>query len=232
MDWNKLGCYFWNGGPNLGDGPLNAFLLPKLFPRLSINHKTPEALLIGIGSILGHRCHMPEEQRNLPWIVYGAGYQYNDLDIPEGTQYFAVRGKKTAELCGCDCAMGDPAILLPTYLPRTVNSSPGKVETIWKWDNFIPWNITTRSDNLVHWLENVLWPSEKIVSDSLHAAIFADVYGIPWKPMRWEFKWEDHFSSVGINYAPTDFTLSDRTLLSQCQNQLEEAKKKLIASLH
>ncbi|MEQ1558897.1 MAG: polysaccharide pyruvyl transferase family protein [Methyloglobulus sp.] len=91
--------------------------------------------------------------------------------------------------------------------------------------------FTTRTeDNILQWL-NKLWSCEKIETESLHAAILADAYGIPWKPLarKWGLKWHDHFSMLGITEKPKDYILSDRKILKNRISQLAEKQDKLIS---
>jgi hypothetical protein len=65
-----------------------------------------------------------------------------------------------------------------------------------------------------------IWACERIETDAFHVAVAADAYGIPWRPLRWEFKWQDHFAMLGIAERPRDFALSDRALLAEAQATL------------
>lgn len=231
--WDRIGFYSWKGGDNFGDAPLNDYLVPRLLPKLQlIPSHSPQAILMCIGSILGHRSQLPLAWRQLPWIVFGSGFQYETLDIPQGSRFFALRGAKTQELCHAgDCALADPAILLPLFLPRDVEAVPGSVATIMKWnwqgvENNTLYSTRTGGD-VTGWLRR-MWQFERIETDSLHAAIVADAYGIAWKPLRWEFKWADHFEQMGIMARPNEFVLSDRALLARKQQELERARLRMI----
>jgi succinoglycan biosynthesis protein ExoV len=61
---------------------------------------------------------------------------------------------------------------------------------------------------------------ERIETDAFHVAVAADAYGIPWRPLRWEFKWQDHFGMLGIPSRPADFVVSDRALVAEAQSTL------------
>lgn len=248
---------YWTGD-NLGDHPLNNFLLPKIFPDLHQNVSHPKYILLGCGSILGTRsCCMSSYELSLPLLVYGSGYQYGKVEaFPDGSKVFCVRGKYTCENFGLEksCAVADPAVMLPQILPRDVESTAGKLariymwkheryRTLWKPSYWKPRYLkgtfiqkareanqrssetgfadvfTARTQgNLIGWLRR-LWSCEKIETEAMHPAIVADAYGIPWKPLKWEQKWQDHFSMLGINEQPKDFILSDRKKLEQ-QTQL------------
>jgi succinoglycan biosynthesis protein ExoV len=97
------------------------------------------------------------------------------------------------------------------------------------------WNIlpnvisfTARTENnIIEWLRR-LWSCERIVTEALHPAIVADAYGIPWKPLRWEPKWVDHFDMLGITKQPRTFALSNRELLEQRIKSLLDRREELI----
>ncbi|WP_107667628.1 polysaccharide pyruvyl transferase family protein [Cyanothece sp. BG0011] len=236
------------GHQNLGDEPLNVFLLPKLFSALSLQIENPHYILLGIGSLLGIRSScMKSNELDLPLIVFGSGYQYGKVTpIPEKSKVICVRGSATCKAYGLDEMYGvaDPGILLPKYISRDVSAVPGKSARIYRWsyglDNHKSFYnesstsqavkfqfinsfrslrhfqfsdiFSTRTDEgILPWLRK-LWSCEKIETESLHAAILADAYGIPWKPLgrRWGFKWHDHFSMLGITEKPRDYILTDR----------------------
>lgn len=236
---------YWTGD-NLGDRPLNDFLLPKLFPQLS-QVSQPKYILLGFGSLLGCRsCCMSSDEVKLPLLIYGSGYQYGQVEpLPEGSKVFCVRGKYTCKTFDLDDsrAVADPAILLPQVLTRDVKSIPDKVGRIYAWkhrryktsgklrhfktlkqkfketkkrwseDNCTVYTARTHGD-FVGWMRQ-LWSCDKIETEAMHPAIIADAYGIPWKPLKWEQKWQDHFSMLGIAEKPHDFVLSDRRKLAE-----------------
>jgi succinoglycan biosynthesis protein ExoV len=65
-----------------------------------------------------------------------------------------------------------------------------------------------------------IWSCERIETDAFHVAVAADAYGIPWRPLRWEFKWQDHFAMLGLAGRPQGFVVSDRTLVAEAQATL------------
>lgn len=243
--WQRI-IPFWYPGDNFGDQPINEFLLPCLFPGLkpqnAMNYTGNDKsyVLSGIGSILGLRkaCKVPE----LPVFVFGSGFQYgHPHQLPKGSVVFCVRGKYTCKAMKIDpaLAVADPAILLTDFVKRDVKSIKGRHGTIMKHDYFqkhiydcdepiFSSRVSGKllGNDIVRWLR-YLWACEKVSCDALHAAIVADAYGIPWKPLRWEQKWADHFGMLGINDRPTDFVISDRDLLDNALKQLRRQSKKL-----
>lgn len=258
-------------GDNLGDGPLNIFLLFKLFPNLNRNAENPRYYLLGIGSILGTYRRFNGVDKELPVLVYGSGFQYGSPQrLPRESRIFCVRGRYTCQMCSVDekLAAADPGILMPYFLNRQVDCIPGRVGRFYKWNYgaiHIPdsnvkalaiqsvrllqyarlhvnsllraelgslWGgrilYTSRTHGDLFGLIRHIWLCEKIESDSLHVAVIADAYGIPWRPLRWEPKWEDHFSMLGIDRKPETFVLSDRKLLQQKITFLLEKRDELI----
>ena len=252
---------FWTGD-NLGDHPLNHFLLPKLFPELQQKVSNPKYILLGCGSILGARgCCMSSDELSLPLLVYGSGYQYGQAEpLPDGSKVFCVRGNYTCENFGLDksCAVADPSILLPQILTRDVSSTKGKLARIYTWKHgryqikrtlrhpkgtlrqkvreankrasetgFSDVFTARTHGDFIGWLRK-LWSCEKIETEAMHPAIIADAYGIPWKPLKWEQKWQDHFSMLGINEKPEDFVLSDRKKLAERIQLLMQKRNEMI----
>lgn len=214
----RVGLY-WFPRNNLGD-VLNATMVAQTFPQARpMLDPNIDAVLLGVGSVLGVRSQF-DHHRGLPRIVWGTGYQYESpRPLPEGSKVYCVRGSFTCEryhLHGSK-AVADPGILMPFTWPRTVQ--PDKSEcTVYKWDykeelGEDEFTSAVDAEGVELWLAR-LWRYERVVTDSLHAAIAADAYGIPWRPMRWEPKWLDHFTQLGIPNRPTDFALSSRELLS------------------
>lgn len=275
--WDKVAARWWHSidadfqspmcrwsRQNFGDEPLNRVLLSKLFPNLNQEANHPKYILLGIGSILGMRssCMRPNET-NLPLLVYGSGYQYGEPSLlPEDSKVFCVRGNYTCETFGFDksCAVADPAILLPKFFPRDVQSIAGRTARIYRWSHGLnskemgeSLNLTTlrlkfwdtcrsisdtrfsdiftarTEGDFAGWLRR-LWSCERIETESLHAAIVADAYGIPWRPLmrRWHRKWNDHFSMLGIEEKPRTFTLSNRKKMDEKAEILMQRREDLI----
>ena len=208
-------------GDNFGDRPLNDWLAPRAFPGLG-PAAGGERVLMFVGSILGHRHKMPPAWRPLPWTVFGSGWQpgYGPLDLPDDVRPVAVRGRLTWDALtaarpglrdGGTPAFGDPAFLLPRHLPRDVSRGSGTL-TVRKWTYDGPegeWVTTTRTGgDVAGWVRRLL-RAGRVVTDSLHAAIVAHAYGVPWTPMRWELKWADAFGEVGVRERPTGFVVPD-----------------------
>jgi len=216
------------GVDNLGDKPLNEFLLPRLFSE--ILGLEGEWSILGMGSILGM---LKEEDCDRKLLVWSSGFQYDGGTRPRNAKYFCVRGEYTCKALGLDSslAVADGSILMPMFLPRDREPSE-KLGIVMKyvWEGpQSEWLWTTKVGDLgiVGWMRK-LWSFENILTDSLHAAILADAYGIPWRPMRWEPKWEDHFKQLGMSRGREFLSFSSRDLMLQRQRELMQAAENLV----
>lgn len=201
--------------PNFGDD-LNFWFWDALIPDLVA---TPtDALFVGIGSVLG---------RSLPpapmTIVMGSGAGYASL--PEGFggpawRIYGVRGPLSARLCGLgrDKILADPAILLPKILPAPADDGPRPVRFVphLKSAGRSPWaDICAKAG--VELLDprgeakdvvRALASSKLVLAESMHAAIIADAYRVPWIPL-WStreislFKWLDWSLALGASVQPS-----------------------------
>jgi hypothetical protein len=213
----KVGLW-WYPIPNVGD-ILNPLMLPRVFPALVLDTEAPvDRVLLGIGSVLGIKAQH-QHRSAVPRIVWGTGFQYETpRPLPAGSEFKCVRGFFTCERYGLNPTLGvaDPAILTPFHWPKTTQATKTTGRFL-RWDAEAPTDPdthTTRVEQagLEGWLEK-LWSYQRVECDSFHAAVLADAYGIPWKPLRWEPKWLDHFKQLGITQKPADFVLSDRERL-------------------
>lgn len=222
-------CPFWRNLDNLGDRPLNAWLLPRLFPGLGAYHDSAaKRLLYGIGSLLGNEramADLPGGQVALPRLVFSTG-AYHAERLLRDSIILCVRGRFTCDMIGVDHrhAVADGAILLLDYLPiqPVVDHDQATVEKC-EWtgaetqDHF-----STRTGCDFAGFVRHLLSFRRIKTHSMHAAIIADAYGVPWFPLRWEAKWADHFEQLGIRGRPATFTLSPRSALAERRAQLWE----------
>lgn len=253
---------------NFGDGPLNRFLLPQLFPHLPSEVADPSCCLLGIGSLLGVWRGLSAIRAGARLLVFGSGFQYGaPAPLPEDSRVFCVRGRLSAQALGLPDATGvaDPGVLLPRFLPRDRDPCTGRSGRFHKWNYGVvsppsaapmpltraayragqrlrlAWSERRGADSaglavhasrtggdLLGFLRRV-WSCERIETDAFHVAIAADAYGIPWRPLRWEFKWQDHFSMFGIASRPNRFVLSERSAIERAQDLLLERRDALAA---
>lgn len=210
-------CYIPGG--NFGDD-LNLELWPKIFPNISREDSRFE--IYGIGTLLGAKHSLKKK------IVLGSGLDAaSSASRAKNFEYYWVRGKLTANALGIseDLALGDPAILWPN-LHNVEPTGGGAIGLIphWKtWESY-DWKKVAASIGLQAIspkqppkavLDQILKCS-KIITESLHGAIFADAIGVPWAACvlahRFnKYKWEDWLTTID---RPFSALISDRPLVN------------------
>ena len=193
-------------GGNFGDD-LNLELWPALFPGIRETH--PDVRFYGIGTILGGR------QPDGPKVVLGSGLGYRGKARPNAERrVYWVRGPRSADCLGLPASfgLGDPALLWDG-LDRRRAPVAGRVglvphfRSIERYD----WAGTAREAGL-HCIDPRQAPAavaheiatcERVLSESLHGAIFCDAIGVAWRPIvlarRFnDFKWRDWLDGLGI----------------------------------
>lgn len=206
-------------GKNVGDA-INPVIF-KRFLGCEPSGADDGVNLLGIGSVIGLKAGLSGRK-----VVFSSGWAddaecYGLLPKLGGDwDIRCVRGPLTAEALGLSesVAVVDGAYLIEKIWRRSALSVLGRV-------GFIPHH---RSLDFYDWagicdeagvefldvrLEpklfmERLWRCERVVTEAMHGAIFADAYGIPWLAIRLyghinEFKWRDWWASVGI--APKSF---------------------------
>ncbi|GAB3359075.1 polysaccharide pyruvyl transferase family protein [Lysobacter tyrosinilyticus] len=191
---------------NFGDD-LNVELWPALFPDLEAKH--PELWLYGIGTILGGT--RPDETK----IVLGSGTGYRgDPKLDDSWRVYWVRGPGTAKKCGLDPALGlGDAAVLWAPLQRTLAPVAGRIGLIphhKSYDGY-DWDTLARAAGLYpidprqspQAVADAIASCERVLTESLHGAIFADTLGVPWRALvlarRFnEFKWQDWLDTLGM----------------------------------
>lgn len=204
----NLGLHFYNLD-NYGDKPANMYLMPKLFTfgGIPTTHK-----VVGLGSILFGTLSKIKE----PLIICGTGYQYSSpYKVQSKDIVLFVRGEYTCENIGIDKrhACGDAILQLTFDRPEQRFDEC----TVFKHDHKPSYKahvFTANTSDFAGFTRTIL-QYRRIVSDAFHVAAVADLFGIPWRPLRWEPKWAEHFRILGISEMPKDFTLSDRGTLRQ-----------------
>jgi succinoglycan biosynthesis protein ExoV len=201
---------------NFGD-ELNRWLWPNLLPEV-LSNADSDVLFVGIGTVL---------DRNLPaarvTVVFGTGTGYTppprDISTHRARwRIYGVRGPLTARVLKLDkrSAMTDPAILLAT-LPEFKGLDRRGVLFIphWKSVRYGDWQGICKtlgiefvdpcqdSKSVVRRIAS----AEKVIAESMHAAIIADAFRVPWIPVALSreispFKWVDWASSLNVDYRP------------------------------
>lgn len=185
----------------------------------------PDRTLFGIGTILGTKIL----RRHDKVLVCGSGSGYGGLGPvdPGRVRISWVRGPLTARLLGLDdsVAITDPASLL-TIMPEFASLPRGGNGTI-----FIPhrataqlainWDRIGRMCNLRVVLPNQdakevirkIIGADLVVTESMHGAIMADAFRIPWVPIKIsnefnDHKWNDWAAGLGLTInAPESLAL-------------------------
>jgi len=176
----------------------------SIYPLFSQKKK----VLLAIGSILSWG--------NEFCVYWGCGFM-KKTDTFSGGQVLAVRGycskKKLENEYKIQCnVVGDPALLLPLVLKTAVNQCY-EFGVIPHYSEYDQVSSEIRNKNVicmrsvdVEDVVNQIRSCKYILSSSLHGLIIAHAYGIPalWAHMSRvivdPFKYEDYFSSVGIEY--------------------------------
>jgi succinoglycan biosynthesis protein ExoV len=207
--------YYWQSRQgNFGDD-LNLWLWPALMPGAW--SQEDGVVFLGVGSILNNR--VPDGRLR---VVFGSGVGYHDLPADyrgPGWRIYCVRGPLSAEILDLskELAICDSAILLRTVLrPNTIERAP--VVFVPHWSSMLVgrWQeacqlagigfIDPRGDSRA--VVASLATARLVIAESMHAAIIADAFRVPWvpalaSPTISSFKWQDWCQSLGIDYAPT-----------------------------
>jgi len=203
--------------PNFGDD-LNDMIWSALVPDLFVGDNAKandDAAFVGIGTIVGID---PGVSKLLEVFSSGAGYTATDRWAGLDVRYHCVRGPVTARVLDLspNIALTDGAILTPLVdrfkfagggLMRRVVVVP-HYETI----AFPGWEQATRlaGFDLVDPRDTpesviaVLASAELVLTESLHGAIIADTYGVPWRGFAVSrnfstAKWADWTASVDLH---------------------------------
>ncbi len=212
--------FFWDAPEgNFGDD-VNRWIWDLLLPGF---RDWPETTtLVGVGSLIGDGFDLPPGRK----LVVGVGSGYGALPPidPAEWEFRCVRGPLTAERLGLPRSLGvsDPV----SYLARIERfAAPAQTGEIL----FVPhWQSATQPD--------FDWPAlageagmacqtpcadpeavirriagaKLVLTESLHGAIVADAFRVPWIPLRTSaahfnvFKWRDWMESLDLADAPSD----------------------------
>jgi succinoglycan biosynthesis protein ExoV len=210
----KLYSYEVPGG-NFGDD-LNHLIWDALLPGW--REWAPEVTLVGVGTLLGKGGPPPGRK-----LVLGSGTGYGALpDVSDAAEWDvrAVRGPLTAARLGLppERAAVDPAALLPEtegFRPEDLAAFGGGEagEVV-----FVPHHASVERfdwaglcaeagigyqtpQEEVRAVVGRLSRARAVVAESMHAAIVADAYGVPWRAVAVtrgfnRFKWEDWARSL------------------------------------
>jgi succinoglycan biosynthesis protein ExoV len=201
--------YYRGVHSNFGD-ELNSVLWPRLVPELF--ESDDSVGFLGIGTIIG----MPvPECTTLNVFTSGIGYDSFERERDK-MRLWCVRGPLSAVLLGADpgTAITDGAILSPLVLGERISGAPRhRVSVMPHWESMLHpgWEEACaaagfalispigRPEDVIAELRS----TGLLLTESLHGAILADSYGIPWIALVTSgnyslFKWTDWCLSVGV----------------------------------
>ena len=192
---------------NFGDD-LNDYLWDEIFPNLS---SLTDFEISGIGTVLS-----PQDSQRKS-IVLGSGISHNANGNRPLTDFRWVRGPLTAEAFKLPkkLALGDPAILWSGLKRISKPFGPvGFIPHCLTWTSY-DWDGVAKSAGLMpinpyqspQKVVQQMATCSRILTESLHGAIFADAMGIPWAPCilahRFNsFKWRDWMLTIGRPFDP------------------------------
>lgn len=216
--------FYWESEHgNFGDD-LNLWLWDFLLPGFREIHD--ETMLVGVGTVLNTALLPPGIRK----LVIGSGFGYGALpDMSDRSEWDirCVRGPLTAEKVGIDPALGiiDPAVMV-SEMPEFKNlpKIPGTT-FIPHWESAVAglWPSVCETAG-VHYVDprgearsviRRIAQSEIILAESMHAAILADAFRVPWVAVSTShsinsFKWNDWARTVEVSYKPLHVPVSSR----------------------
>lgn len=201
---------------NFGDD-LNEEIWPGLVPALfgaAVPDRCNSAAFVGIGTIIGID---PGKSRELH--IFSSGTGYTDISLWRDCRvtYHCVRGPITAQVLGLadDRALTDGAILAPLLSKyRSDAKVVGRVAVVPHYETiaFPGWHeaallagfdLVDPRDTPLKVLA-ALSSAALVLTESLHGAILADSFGVPWRPFAVSrnfstAKWADWSASLGLD---------------------------------
>lgn len=216
--------FYWESAHgNFGDD-LNLWLWDFLLPGFRDVH--PDVLLVGVGTVL-NRALLPADGRKL---VIGSGFGYGalpDMTDKDLWDIRAVRGPRTAEKLGIDSGFGiiDPAVMvaeMPEF--RNLPKTHGTI-FVPHWESTIGsiWPAVCQTVGVTYVdprgeakaVIRAIAQSELVIAESMHAAILADAFRVPWVAVTTSqeingFKWSDWADTVEVAYRPRQIPVSSR----------------------
>jgi hypothetical protein len=208
-------------GGNFGDD-LNCTLWRNIFP--DIDRLAPDITVSGIGTLLSDK---PSAKRRS--IILGSGADGPNVKINVNNSDIRwVRGPHSAAAVRAKSSfgIGDPAWLYPDLYQTLDAGRPGITGLIPHWATWrsFDWAGVANQAGMMG-IDARLPPAQivekmrgctRILTESLHGAVFADAMGIPWAPAVFahrfhRFKWEDWSASIHRKFDPF---VADRPLVN------------------
>lgn len=216
--------YYWESQHgNFGDD-LNLWLWDFLLPGFREVHA--DVLLVGVGTVLNEAL-LPQDGRKL---VLGSGFGYGTLPDMRDRDLWdvrCVRGPLTAARVGLPAELGiiDPAVLVAD-MPEFANRPKHiKCAFVPHWESAVAglWPVVCAMAGL-HYIDprgeakdviDEIAGCELIVAESMHGAILADAFRVPWVAVSTSaningFKWRDWAGTVGVDPTARRIPISTR----------------------
>lgn len=202
--------HYYDSYPNFGD-QLNKYLWAPYFQPWLTQPSTDDITLLGVGTVLGEADYGPGRL-----LVCGAGFGYRAETAAlrcERAHVCFVRGPLSARVLGLGAsyAVTDPAALVPRQFapaPKT-----GRVLWVPHWETAANplWRKACALADIdyadprrdVPRVLAQISGARLVLAESLHAAICADAYRVPWLPVLTSprinaFKWFDWLGSLEL----------------------------------
>jgi succinoglycan biosynthesis protein ExoV len=216
--------FYYRVTTNFGDH-MNGWMWDELFPGW--RDFAPERTLVGIGSLIKSDLGKVPGRK----LVFGSGSGYGALPRPAQIADWDirfVRGPMTARLLELppEKAIVDAAWLIEGIeAQRATGPGDGRPVFIphWTTDVYANWRLPCRMAGIdyVTPLQDAksvfatIRGSRLAIVESLHGAIMADYFRVPWIPVATEgrvlnFKWLDFCMSVGLPFRPIHLPRTDR----------------------
>lgn len=223
-------------GGNFGDD-MNEWFWDELFPDHS--DIAPDTTLFGIGSILWRQNFTDND--SVVVMGSGSGYGVVPSEVPNSTEIGFVRGPRTASLLGLsrDHAITDPAAMVSTF-KRFQNIRPsdqivfiphvGTAKLPLNWDRIAERagvqyvSPAGDSEDVIRRLAG----AKLVLAESLHGAIIADAFRVPFVPVSISptfnrHKWLDWSESLEMDIDFEEFLFG----MKQTRKHLSRVKKML-----
>jgi succinoglycan biosynthesis protein ExoV len=223
-------------GGNFGDD-MNGWFWDELFPEHT--EIATDTTLFGIGSILW-RANFTGHNKV---VVMGSGSGYGVIpnELPDGTQIGFVRGPRTARLLNLDADMAitDPAIMVSTFerfkdVKKTDDvifiPHVGTAKLPLNWERVaeragVKYLSPANESNAVI---RQLAGAKLVLAESLHGAIIADAFQVPWVPVSVSptfnnHKWQDWSDSLEIEIEIQEFLIG----MKKARSRLAQVKRAL-----
>ena len=199
---------YYDSYPNFGDQLNKSLWTPYFQPWLA---RHDDISLLGIGTLLGERSYGPGRV-----LVCGAGFGYRaDTGAlrSERVHVCFVRGPLSARVLGLGAsyAVTDPAALVPRQHAPARASGRALFIPHWETAKNPLWRAACAQAELdyadpraeVSHVLSQISGARLVLAESLHGAICADAYRVPWLPVVTStrvnlFKWHDWLGSVRL----------------------------------